>query len=174
VTFDPPAVGATIRAFGLHDVTFEGSRVFADGKFEHIEFKSEQSISTGTVKQHHWNGRDSVMYNFPCFEVDAKFESGMSGGLVIDEESKVCGIVCGSLHGASEDEEHVSYVTMLWPMMAIPVPSKLVIGGLESARYRLRDLSAQGKFNPYGWERVLIEDGNLARVPLTIRYQRKQ
>jgi hypothetical protein len=82
----------------------------------------------------------------------------MSGGLVINEHSEVCGIVCGSLPAGPEDEEHVSYVTMLWPMMAIPVRSGLIPGGFESARYCLRDLSARRIFTPCGWERVLIED----------------
>ena len=51
-TFDPPPIGSTVQAFGIHDVSFEGSRVNADGKFEHIAFKSEHSISTGVVTQH--------------------------------------------------------------------------------------------------------------------------
>lgn len=110
------------------------------------------------------------MYNFPCFEVNARFELGMSGGLVINERSEVCGIVCGSLPAGSEDEEHVSYVTMLWPMMVIPVRAGLIPGGLESARYCLRDLSARGVFTPYGWERVHIKDDIEAGGALTISY----
>ena len=31
---------------------------------------------------------------FPCFEVFARFAPGMSGGLVIDEEGSLCGLVC--------------------------------------------------------------------------------
>ena len=173
-TFDPPPIGATVRAFGLHNVRFDGSRMNSEGKFEHIEVKSDRSTSTGTVKQHYWGGRDKGLYNFPCFEVDARFEHGMSGGLVITEDSLVCGIVCGSLPAASPEEEHVSYVTMLWPMMAISVPSRLIPGGDLAASYRLRDLSARGIFMPIGWDRVLIEDAIDADGPLTIRYLRKQ
>jgi hypothetical protein len=99
---------------------------------------------------------------------------GMSGWLVINEHSEVCGIVCGSLPAGPEDEKHVSYVTMLWPMMAIPVRSGLIPGGFESARYCLRDLSARGIFTPCGWERVLIEDEIAAGGPLTLRYLIKQ
>lgn len=97
ITFDPPPIGSEVIAFGIHNVCFDGSRVNAARKFEHIEFKSDRSKSTGTVKQHYWAGRDKGMYNFPCFEVNAKFEHGMSGGLVIMPESQVCGIVSGSL-----------------------------------------------------------------------------
>ena len=174
ITFDPPAIGVTVRAFGLHTVRFDGSRVNADGKFEHIEVKFERSISTGIVKQHYWEGRDKGLYSFPCLEVDAKFEHGMIGGLMINEYSQVCGIVCGSLPAISPDEEHISYVSMLWPMMAVPVDARLIPGGVESARYRLQDLSARGIFVPTGWDRVLIEDTIDAGVPLTIRYLRAQ
>lgn len=173
VTFDPPPIGATVRAFGLHNVRFDGSRMNSEGKFEHIEVKCDRSTSTGTVKQHYWGGRDRGMYNFPCFEVDARFEHGMSGGLVITEDSVVCGIVCGSLPATLPDEEHISYVSMLWPMMAIPVDSRLIPSGVEAARYRLQDLSAKGIFTPTGWDRVLIEDAIDAGGPLTIRYLRK-
>lgn len=169
-TFDPPPVGTTITAFGLHNVRFDGSRVNAENQFEHIEVKFDRSISTGIVKQHHWGGRDRGLYNFPCFEVDARFDHGMSGGLVINERSEVCGIVCGSLPASSDSEEHVSYVTMLWPMMAISVRSGLIPDGVESVRYQLRDLSARGVFTPHGWERVLIEEGLGAGGALTIRY----
>jgi hypothetical protein len=173
-TFDPPPIGATVRDFGLHNVRFDGSRVNAERKFEHIEVKFDRSVSTGTVREHYWGGRDKGLYNFPCFQVDARFEHGMSGGLVINEHSEVCGIVCGSLPAGPEDEEHVSYVTMLWPMMAVPVRSGLIPGGFESARYCLRDLSARGIFTPCGWERVLIEDEIAAGGPLTLRYLIKQ
>lgn len=56
------------------------------------------------------------------------------------------------------DEEDVSYVTMLWPMMAIPVDMRLVTNGQEGVRYKLQHLSAQGIFTPSGWDRVLIDD----------------
>lgn len=173
VNFDVPPIGSTVTAFGLHDVRFDGSRVNADGKFEHIEVNFERSQSTGIVKQIYWEGRDRGLYSFPCFEIDARFEHGMSGGLVITENSQVCGIVCGSLATTSIDEAHVSYVTMLWPMMAIPVDARLVPGGAEPARYRLKDLSAQGIFAPNGWDRVQIEDTLDAGGPLTLRYLRK-
>lgn len=173
ITFDPPPIGAEVRAFGLHNVRFDGSRVNADRKFEHIEIKCDRSISTGIVKQLHWEGRDKGMYNFPCFEVNARFEHGMSGGLVITEESHVCGIVCGSLPATCPDEENISYVSMLWPMMAIPVDKRLIPGGVEAVRYRLQHLSAQGIFTPTGWDRVLIEDWLDASGALNIRYLKK-
>lgn len=136
ITFDPPPIGATIRAFGLHNIRFDGSRPNSNGKFEHIEVNSDRSISSGVVKLHYWEGRDRGLYNFPCFETNARFEHGMSGGLVINEDSQVCGIVCGSLPPSSIGEEHVSYVSMLWPMMAIPVEARYIPGAETADAYR--------------------------------------
>jgi hypothetical protein len=168
ITFDPPPIGAEVKAFGLHTVRFEGSRVGDDGKLQHLQLNFERSISAGLVKRHYWEGRDRGLYSFPCFEVDARFEHGMSGGLVINDDSQVCGIVCGSLPAAEAHQEHISYVTMLWPMMAIPIDARLVPGGVQSTQHRLRDLAARGIFTPKGWERVLIEDKSNAAT--TIRY----
>ncbi|MFG0232935.1 trypsin-like peptidase domain-containing protein [Achromobacter sp. 413638] len=173
VTFDPPPVGATVRAFGLHNVRFDGSRVNSEGKFEHVELNFDRSVSTGVVRQHYWGGRDKGMYSFPCFEVDAKFEHGMSGGLVISDDSRVCGIVCGSLPAMLPDEPHVSYVTLLYPMMAIPVDARLVPESDEAVRYHLQHLSAKGIFTPTGWERVLIRDELDCGGPITIQYLMK-
>lgn len=72
----------------------------------------------------------------------------MSGGLVITEESQVCAIVCGSLSSSAPGEEDVFYITMLWPMMAIPVDKRLVSNGQDGVRYHLQHQSAQGIFTP--------------------------
>lgn len=155
MTFDPPRVGDRVTAFGIHGVSFEGSRVNGEGKFENVAVDCHRSVSTGVVSQLFWGGRDRGLYNFPCFEVDAKFDHGMSGGLVINDRSQACGIICGSLPPAVEGERHVSYVTMLWPMLTIPVAKHLIEGGVGSQTYTLRDLSLRGTFNPSGWDRVI-------------------
>lgn len=173
ITFDVPPIGSTVRAFGYHDISFDGSRINSNGKFEHIEIKSERSTSTGTIRQIYWDQRDSGLYSFPCFEVDARFDHGMSGGLVINEESQVCGIVCGSLPPGLNDGSHVSYVTMLWPMMAIPIDARLMPGASGTIRYNLKDLAEQGVFEPNGWDRVQIEDQLDMGGPITMHYIRK-
>ncbi len=173
VTFDIPPIGATVRAFGYHDVCFDGSRFNKKKKLTHLEVSTQKSISTGTIKQIYWQMRDRGKFSFPCFEVNARFKGGMSGGFVLNEKSEVCGIVCGSgLPPNSPDEEDISYVTMLWPMMAIPVDPRLVQGSADSSSYRLKDMSTQGVFTPKGWDRVLIKDQLDIGGPLTMSYQR--
>jgi hypothetical protein len=156
-TLEPPAIGTPVRAFGLHNVRFDGSAWYPDGKLRHLELKCDRSTSTGKVEQLHWEGRDRAMYPFPCFEVDARFDHGMSGGLVTTNDSVVCGIVCGSLPPAFPNESHASYVAMLWPLMAIPVASHLVPKGESGRRFVLQDLCQHGIFRAEGWDRVTIE-----------------
>ena len=160
ITFEIPREGEEILAFGIHGVSFEGSRTNDEGKVEHVEYKDSISISRGTVKNVYWEGRDRGMYNFPCFEVNAKFEHGMSGGLILNMSSQVCGIVCGSLAAMSPEDSHVSYAAMLWPMMAIPLGDHLVVGGEPTKAYRLMRLAKDGIFRPKGWDRVLIEEND--------------
>lgn len=48
----------------------------------------------GTIRQVYPFGRDAVMLAFPCFEIEARFDPGMSGGLVVDESGRLCGLIC--------------------------------------------------------------------------------
>ena len=45
----------------------------------------------------------------------------MSGAPVFNESGHVCGIVCSSLAPESEAQEHASYISSLWPLLAIPI-----------------------------------------------------
>jgi hypothetical protein len=33
------------------------------------------------------------MLPFPCFEIEARFDPGMSGGMVIDQAGALCGLI---------------------------------------------------------------------------------
>ena len=157
-TLVPPKIGDSIIGFGFHDITFEGSKINAEGKVEHIELKDKSSSSRGIVKAVHPISRDSCMLPFPCFEVNAQFEGGMSGGLVINESSQVCGIVCSSIAATEEHPIPSSYVAMLWPMMAMKIDfSSLPYTSISGKQYLL-ELSRRGLFAPKGWEQIVIED----------------
>jgi hypothetical protein len=170
-TLVPPDLGEKIIAVGIHSVKFDGSRVNADGKVEHIEYKDEISVSTGVVTALFLGGRDRVMYPFPCFEVDARFDAGMSGGLVLNASGHVCGVVSGSLPSGSDDERHVSYVTLLWPIMTIPISGALVVDGDPDGSYPLFKLAQDGVFRPVGWEllQIVHEHGMAPRLSLILK-----
>lgn len=77
-----------------------------------IEVANEGQANFGMVNNVYKNYRDTVMLRCPCFEVGVNFESGMSGGPVFDERSKICGIVSSSIRGASS-----SHAVTLWPSL---------------------------------------------------------
>jgi hypothetical protein len=69
------------------------------------------------------------MLPFPCFEIEARFDPGMSGGMVIDENGALCGLICASLQHGDPYAPPVSYVASLWPML------KTVISANRSGNY---------------------------------------
>jgi hypothetical protein len=60
------------------------------------------------------------MLSFPCFQVNARFDHGMSGGPVFDETGCLVGVICASLPG-EDGAEHVSYVAGLAPMLDMSI-----------------------------------------------------
>lgn len=109
----PPRIGSRIVAFGYPNSTAE---MEAPNK---AVVNMDATTSTGTVIEIHHQARDSIKYPFPCFRTNARFDSGMSGGPVFDEQGRLCGIVCGSVPPYDESEEHASYVSILWPLLSV-------------------------------------------------------
>ena len=157
-TLITPQIGDKVVGFGLHGISFKGSHVNSEGKVEHIELTDSASSSSGVVRAVHPIYRDMSMLTFPCFEVDAQFEPGMSGGLVINAHSQVCGIVCSSMPATDEYPSPSSYVTMLWPMMAMKLDFSLFGRSPISGIQYVHELARHGIFTPEGWERVFIEE----------------
>jgi hypothetical protein len=157
-TLIPPKVGDSIIGFGVHDITFAGSRVNAEGKVEHIELNDHASSSRGVVRAVYPIYRDLCMLPFPCFEVDAQFEGGMSGGLVINERSEICGIVCSSMPATKEYPIPSSYVAMLWPMMAMKIDFSLFDTAPIFGEQYVLELARCGVFIPEGWKQIVIEE----------------
>jgi len=106
VNFSLPKIGDRIAAFG-----------YAKSKIDNVLFY-EASTAVGEVIEVHEEMRDSVRLNFPCFMVNAKFEGGMSGGPVFNDSGELCGLVCSNLSPLSIHEPHVSYVTLLKPLLS--------------------------------------------------------
>lgn len=157
-TLIPPKIGTQVIGFGHHQTSFEGSRLNLEGKVEHIEIKDQASSSRGIVRSVYPSLRDRSMLNFPCIEVDCRFDPGMSGGLVINEDSEVCGIICSSLPGTKEHPTHTSWAALLWPMMGIKIDFGLFRSAPVHGKQYLLELARAGIFTPKGWEHILIEE----------------
>ncbi len=115
----PPIIGQKIVSFGYREGKIHVTKS-GDGT-HHIELNDQPTTSIGTVKQVYHSGRDKVMLPFPCFEVEARFDAGMSGGLVIDEEGRLCGLICANLQNSDTAAPPISYVAALWPMLMIMI-----------------------------------------------------
>jgi Trypsin-like peptidase domain len=138
----PPPTGQHVVAFGYResriDVT-EGT----DGQ-HHIVLNDRPTTSIGTIRQIYPSGRDSVMLPFPCFEIEARFDPGMSGGLVIDEAGAVCGLICASLQHGDVNAPPISYVASLWPMLRTVISANRGDRYPKDVSYPVIDLAIDG------------------------------
>jgi Trypsin-like peptidase domain len=111
----PPPAGQKVIAFGYRESKINVRE--GDGQ-HHIELNDRPTTSIGTVRRVYPSARDAVMLPFPCFEIEARFDPGMSGGMVIDEAGSLCGLICASLQQNEPGAPPISYVASLWPMLS--------------------------------------------------------
>jgi hypothetical protein len=112
----PPPPGQKVVAFGFRESRISITKRPNDAV--HIDLYDKPTTSAGTVGQIFPTQRDSSMLNFPCFEVHAKFAPGMSGGVVLDEDGWLCGLVCAGMNFVDSSAPPLSYAATLWPFLA--------------------------------------------------------
>lgn len=91
----PPNITDRVAGFGHHSPT--GQIRFGKDGTKHIEVDSFGAATVGEVREVHHEKRDSVRLPFPCYQVNARFDGGMSGGPVMNDNGRVCGVVCSNL-----------------------------------------------------------------------------
>lgn len=144
MTTSMPNMGENILGFGY----YEGSGVISDNPSilnnKIMEYGHQSASSTGKVVDVHFEKRDNVRLKFPCFQVDARFDAGMSGGPLMRENGMVCGVICSSTVEERNDEGYVSYGASIWPSLGqiieLPQPDtdeKLKIHALELANRKV-------------------------------------
>lgn len=142
----PPAVGERVVGFGYHSSKLRVSPNAQGGL--HIDLNDEPTASVGLVREVFELRRDNAVCPFPCYQVGARFEGGMSGGPVFEETGCLCGIVCSSIAGSHLDGEPVSYVSSLWPIFPLGV-----------------DADRQGKRSDVMHPLIEVARGGVIRVP---------
>lgn len=152
LTFIPPRVGDRVFGSGIHKIHINSARLEGDNFFCDIDV--QRAFSTGVVRDVHFESRDKGMYSFPCIQVNAQFDGGMSGGYVVNEHNEVCGVISGSLPAYSPEEEHASYAALLWPVVSLPVPHPWIADANPDASYSLWHYYQQDQVKPIGLERV--------------------
>lgn len=150
---EPPKVGERVVGFGFHSSI--GRVNFSPDGTRNIEIDAYGAASVGEVIEIHHEKRDSSRLCFPCFHVNARFDGGMSGGPILSDRGKVCGIICSNLPPDSPEDEHVSYAATLWPAMSILMNVNLK-GEIQDTFYPLYQLASSGVIKTVGLEKLQI------------------
>lgn len=136
IQLDPPAVGTELLAIGYPETS-------VDRQLNALAWKTGLFVATGVVRATHLRRRDSVSMPFPCFQTNARFDGGMSGGPVFTTDGMLVGVVTADMPPASEGEEHASHVACIWPAMGIHIcPRRYPEAG--GADYPLLELARNG------------------------------
>jgi Trypsin-like peptidase domain len=166
----PPREGTRIGGFGYHSSHIEATE---ENGVVHVIWKDSPTTTIGEVIQVHHGRRDSFRLTYPCFQTNARFDGGMSGGPVFDEKGHLCGLVCSNLPPSSPEEFHVSYVCMLWPNMGTWIdmdregfPHNISYPALELAQHRYIQAA--------GWEKIVfVGEADQPPTGVALRYDKQ-
>ena len=146
----PPPSGQKVLAFGYRESKIEVSEG-ADGT-HHIVLNDVGTTSIGEIGQIFPARRDTSMLTFPCFEVYARFAPGMSGGLIIDEDGALCGLVCAGTNLADPNASPLSYAATLWPMLTTVISADRGDAYPRGVEYPMIDLALDNLISCRGLE----------------------
>lgn len=146
----PPEVGSFVAGFGYRLLELN-----KDEATRSITISRSESTTVGEVVEIHHEMRDSSRLSFPCFRTNARFEGGMSGGPVFNDNGELCGIICSSMPPYSDDEHYVSYAVTLWPLMGLKIafPRPDIPAGTS---YFVYDLVGAGYIKAIGVDRISV------------------
>jgi hypothetical protein len=148
----PPSSGQKVIAFGYRESKIEVTETPGGG--HHIEINDIGTTSAGVVGTIFPERRDSSMLSFPCFEINARFAPGMSGGLVIDEEGRLCGLVCAGINFQDPNDGPLSYAATLWPMLTANISADREGSYPRGVEYPMIDLALGGQISVVGLEHL--------------------
>jgi hypothetical protein len=157
----PPLVGTQVVAVGYPTPRIDPAPD-RDGAPVGI-WRMTPATSTGVVEELHLEFRDKSLLPFPSFRTNARFDGGMSGAPVFNDAGHVCGIVCSGIAPMAEEDGHISYASVLWPMMGIRM-NKGWEGHPDGEYYLAFDLASAKEISTVGLERIHISDANGVRT----------
>ena len=146
----PPFVDESITAHGYPN---SKSIPLQNGSFK---VRLDPHTTKGIIKDVHYDYRDKPFLKFPCFQTNARFDAGMSGGPVYNNNNQICGVVCSSLPAETESEEDISYVSLIWPVFGLRL-NETTTGKKSSDPTFLRDLAKKGHISTQNLECINIE-----------------
>ena len=142
-----PKVGERVVAFGFAKSKVEVTKN-AGGQSD-IKVNDEPYVSVGEIIEVYPEKRDLYLLPFPSIRINARLDGGMSGGPVFNDEGALIGIVCSS-YDQDQQEENISYVSLLWPLMATTLMDK------NDKTYPLYDLAMRGILGVQGLDNIVL------------------
>jgi hypothetical protein len=134
-------------------VRFEGDVPIGDKAS--VDLIRRLAVTRGLVEEIHRERRDSRL-SWPCFLTDARYQGGMSGGLVIGDDGRVVGVVCSSTSGHTEESlPEPSFATLV-----AALPMSVPPGRQDEPPRRLVGLGDAGIVSVSGIDQIdVVEQG---------------
>ena len=138
----PPPVNERVAGFGYPSSV---SKILDSGE---IRLELHATTTCGMVTRVYPELRDLGMLRFPCFEINAYFIGGMSGGPLFNEAGEICGLIC-----ASQDGQPISYGATLWPAFGTQITHQGP-GMISKGPYPVFEMATVGILHATGWEQI--------------------
>jgi hypothetical protein len=145
----PPSIGERIIGFGYPSTE---ARLGPSAPDQDIHWRLKPHSTVGQVLAVYEEMRDQAMLSFPCFEMDARFDGGMSGGPLFNEAGQICGLICVSLEGDSS-KGHRSWGATLWPAMVTDIDFEGP-GLITKGKYPVFELIKHDFIHTVGWDQI--------------------
>lgn len=122
-----PKVDSNILWFWYHSSKGEFTWEVREGKTI-VNYSQETVLTEWIIEEIIWK---QWFRNFPHFQTNARFEPGMSWGPVFIENWSVCGVICSSVKGMTDETWFISYVSLLWPSVMLTTMTRFSEWGDE-------------------------------------------
>lgn len=162
INFAPVRVDQVVLGFGYSGGLIQAS---SDNQSA-LRWDADPRTTQGRVIAVHHARRERGFLKFPCFEMSARTEHGMSGGPLFDDQGRLCGLICGG--GFDQDDgTAIRYGTSLWPLLLL----EGIKGGFEGepeGLFSFYQLVKRGVIAATGLDALDIQElegGRLAIAP---------
>ncbi len=84
-----------------------------------VKYFHKNAFTKGEITEIYPIKHDLGKFRFPCFKTEARFDHGMSGGPIFNEEGNVCGVICSGLSPTEDTNVYTSYGSLIGQSLTI-------------------------------------------------------